>query len=319
MRVDSHHHLWRYDPVAYDWIAPHQHQLQRDFLPDDLTPLLSAHRLDGAIAVQATQTIDETRWLLELAAAHPVMKGVVGWVPLIDPEVDAILDELRNARVTMVSREASEQTRSAAAPAGSVDERPVLKGVRHVLQAEADDRYMLRDDFNRGIARLRAHGLVYDILIFGRHLPHAAAFVDRHPDQPFVLDHIAKPAIASARFDQAWADGLKELARRPHVACKLSGVVTEVRETTWSPALIAPYMEIALEAFGADRILFGTDWPVCLLQCEYGTWVDAVTSFISSLSLDEQEAIMGNNAARIYQLDRTSLSSPPASSAATKR
>jgi L-fuconolactonase len=144
--------------------------------------------------------------------------------------------------------------------------------------------------------------LIYDILIFGRHLANAATFADRHPDQVFVLDHIAKPEIRAAAFDRAWADGLRELARRPHVMCKLSGVVTETRDANWTPALIAPYLETALEAFGPDRILFGTDWPVCLLRCSYQTWVETVTSFISTLAPAEQDAIMGGNAVRAYRL-----------------
>lgn len=280
MRVDSHQHFWRYTPEDYPWIAPDWRVLQHDFLPDDLRPLLAAHQLDGAIAVQAQQTIDETRWLLDLAANHPdVVKGVVGWVPLIDSDVSRVLEEL------------------VASPAG-----PALKGIRHILQGEADDAYMLRDDFNRGVAQLRAHALTYDILIYGRHLANAAVFVDRHPDQVFVLDHIAKPEIRAAAFDRAWAAGLRELAGRPHVMCKLSGVVTETRDAEWTRGVIAPYLETALEAFGPGRILFGTDWPVCLLRCEYQTWVETVTSFISTLTVGEQEAIMGGNAARAYRL-----------------
>jgi L-fuconolactonase len=279
MRIDSHQHFWRYTPKDYAWIAPDQQVLQHDFLPEDLQPLLAATQLDGAIAVQAQQTIDETRWLLDLAAAHPdIVKGVVGWVPLIDSNVDDAIAQL------------------VALPTGAA-----LKGIRHVLQDEPDDAYMLRDDFNRGVARLRAHELTYDILIFGRHLANAATFVDRHPDQVFVLDHIAKPVIL-AEFDRAWADGLRELARRPHVMCKLSGVVTETRDAEWTRGLIAPYLETALEAFGPQRIMFGTDWPVCLLRCEYQTWVETVTSFISTLTPDEQEAIMGGNAIRAYRL-----------------
>ena len=282
MRVDSHQHFWRYTPEDYPWIAPEWQVLQRDFLPDDLRPLLAAHQLDGAIAVQAQQTIDETRWLLDLAADHPdIVKGVVGWVPLIDSERD-----VDRALETLVGL-----------PTGRA-----LKGIRHILQGEADDAYMLREDFNRGVARLRAHGLTYDILIFGRHLANAATFVDRHPDQAFVLDHIAKPEIRATAFDRAWASGLRELARRPHVMCKLSGVVTETRDAEWTRGGISPYLETALETFGPGRILFGTDWPVCLLRCEYQTWVETVTSFISTLTAGEQEAIMGGNAIRAYRL-----------------
>jgi L-fuconolactonase len=280
MRVDSHQHFWRYTPDDYPWIAPDWQVLQHDFLPGDLQPLLAAHQLDGAVAVQAQQTLDETRWLLDLAADHPdIVRGVVGWVPLTDNDVDRALEELVKL------------------PTGGA-----LKGIRHILQGEADDAYMLREDFNRGIIRLRAYALTYDILINGRHLANAATFVDRHPDQVFVLDHIAKPEIRAAAFDRAWADGLRELARRPHVMCKMSGVVTETRDAEWTPGLIAPFLETALEAFGPDRILFGTDWPVCLLRCDYQRWVETVTSFISTLTPDEQDAIMGGNAVRAYGL-----------------
>jgi L-fuconolactonase len=165
---------------------------------------------------------------------------------------------------------------------------------------EPDDRFILRDDFNRGVARLRGHGLVYDVLIFARHLPHATAFVDRHPDQPFVVDHLAKPAIRAGQFDAAWADALRRIAERPQVTCKLSGLVTEVRDPAWSPAVLQPYVDVALEAFGPSRLMFGTDWPVCRLRCEYADWVAAVRGFIARLSLDEQAAIMGGTAARVY-------------------
>jgi L-fuconolactonase len=276
MRVDSHQHFWHFEQAAYPWIRPSMPVLRRDYLPDDLAPLLAADRIDATVAVQAQQTVDETRWLLDLADSHSTIRGVVGWAPLVDADVGSVLDEL--------------------------SQRPRLRGIRHILHDEPDDRYMLRDDFNCGLARLVQYGLVYDILIFAKHLPWSIELVDRHPNQPFVVDHIAKPTITAARFDRAWADGLRALAERPHVTCKLSGVVTEVRDPEWTPALLAPYVEAAIDAFGPGRLLFGSDWPVCLLRSEYAPWTAAVSSFIANLSSDEQRAIMGGNAERVYGL-----------------
>jgi len=276
MRIDSHHHLWRYVPADYPWISDRMPVLKRDYLPADLDVNLAAAGVDATIAVQASQTVDETRWLLDLARQHPAIRGVVGWVPLIDPRVEETLAPLAHD--------------------------PHLRGVRHILHDEGDDEYALREDFNRGIARLRRLHLVYDVLIFARHLPVAIRFVDRHPDQSFVVDHIAKPAIAADRFDVDWSRGLRELAKRPHVTCKLSGVVTEVRDATWTRDLIAPYVDTALEAFGPDRLMFGTDWPVCLLRASYAEWVHTVAALIDRLSQTEQEDIWSGTAKRVYGL-----------------
>jgi L-fuconolactonase len=276
MRIDSHQHFWQFDQAAYPWIGPGMSVLRRDYLPADLAPHLAAARIDGVVAVQAQQTVDETRWLLSLADHHPEIRGVVGWAPLVAEDVELVLTDLAD--------------------------HPRLAGIRHILHDEPDDRYMLRDDFNRGVARLAGYGLVYDILIVAKHLPATLEFVDRHPRQPFVVDHIAKPTIAHERFDEAWARHLRALAERPHVYCKLSGVVTEVRDATWTSALLAPYVETALDAFGASRVLFGTDWPVCLLRSDYESWVDTGAGFIARLSDAERQAIMGDNAVRVYGL-----------------
>jgi L-fuconolactonase len=272
--IDAHHHLWRFDQARLPWIAESMPALRRDYLAADLEEALAGTGVDRTILVHAQQRLDETEWMLDVARAHPRIAGVVGWVKLVEADVDDVLGRL------------------------TADGR--LRGVRHIVHDEVDDRFILRDDFNRGVARLRAHGLVYDVLIFAKHLPHAIAFVDRHPDQPFVVDHIAKPTIRAAAFDTAWAAGLRELARRPHVTCKLSGVVTEVRDAGWNGALIQPYLDVALEAFGPSRLMFGTDWPVCRLKCEYADWVGAVRGFIAPLSAPEQAAIMGGTAARVY-------------------
>ena len=274
MILDSHHHLWRYDPARLPWIGDGMPALKRDYGAADLEAAIAGTGVERTLLVHAQQNVEETDWMLEIARAHPRIAGVVGWVPLVDPGVEATLARL------------------------AAD--PHLRGVRHIVHDEPDERFILRDDFNRGVARLRGFGLVYDVLIFAAHLPHAIAFVDRHPDQPFVVDHVAKPTIRTAAFDRAWAEGLRELARRPHVTCKLSGKVTEVRDPGWSSGLLQPYVDVALEAFGPSRLMFGTDWPVCRLKCEYAEWVEAVHGFVAPLSAGEQAAILGGTAQRVY-------------------
>ncbi len=247
---------------------------RRDYLPEDLERNLREARLDGSIAVQARQDVEETAWLLEMARSHPFIRGVVGWAPLVDPAVEGVLERMTTD--------------------------PRLRGVRHVLQDEADDDYMLRDDFNRGVAALRRFGLVYDVLIYPRHLERALELVDRHPDQPFVLDHAGKPVIRGQAFDEAWARGIRALAERPHVTCKLSGLVTEVRDPEWTRALLEPYVDVVLEAFGPHRVMVGTDWPVCLLRCSYAEWVATAEGLLAGLSEAEGEAVWGQTARRVY-------------------
>jgi L-fuconolactonase len=276
MQIDSHHHFWKYDPDEYPWIGADMPQLRRDYLGGDLQTEIDATGIDGVVSVQARQTVEETRWLVSLAEHYPFIRGVVGWVPLADPGVGRVLDELATS--------------------------PWLRGVRHVVQDEPDDAFILGSDFNRGIGILGRYGLVYDILVYARHLPATIRFVDRHPDQPFVLDHLAKPAISSARFDRPWATNLGELARRPHVWCKFSGLVTEVRDPQWSLDLLRPYWETALEAFGARRLLFGSDWPVCRLRCEYAAWVSTARELAATLTEDERSAVLGGNAMAAYRL-----------------
>jgi L-fuconolactonase len=250
--------------------------LRRDYLPEHLEASLYEAGFDGSVVVQARQTEKETAWLLELAGSHPFIRGVVGWVPLVDPRVEAPLERYAS------------------------DER--LVGVRHLLQDETDDAYMLRDDFNRGVSTLRRFGLVYDVLVHPRHLENVLRFVDRHPDQPFVVDHVAKPIITARAFDEDWARGMRALAERPQVTCKLSGMVTEVRDATWSSALLGPYVDVVLEAFGPRRIMVGTDWPVCLLRCSYVDWVRAAESLLARLSSAEGAAVWGGTARRVYGL-----------------
>ena len=278
MILDAHHHLWRFDQARLPWISEATPALRQDYGVAELESALAGTGVERTILVHAQQRIDETEWMLAVATGAERIAGVVGWVPLVAADLEDTLARL------------------------SANRR--LRGVRHIVHDEPDDDYLLRDDVNRGVAQLRRHHLVYDVLIFAKHLPQAIAFVDRHPEQPFVVDHIAKPAIRVGQFDARWAEGLRALAERPHVTCKLSGMVTEVRDKAgdsgWTPALLQPYVDVALEAFGPSRLMFGTDWPVCRLQCEYADWVAAVRGFVAPLSSDEQAAIMGGTAARVY-------------------
>lgn len=275
MRIDSHHHLWKYSPDEYGWISEQMLVLKQDFAPEDLQRETHAAGIDRTVAVQARQTLEETRWLIKLAEENEVIRGVVGWVPLAEPGVGEILTD--------------------------VVQSPWLKGVRHVVHDEPDDRFILGEAFNRGIALLREHDVVYDILIFAKHLKVSIEFVDRHPEQRFVLDHIAKPTIGE-QFDAQWRTELMELAKRPNVDCKFSGVVTEVRTPEWTIDQIRPYWDVAWEAFGAKRLMFGSDWPVCLLRSGYYQWISAVEELADSLSQAEQEAFWAGNAQRAYKL-----------------
>ncbi len=273
--VDAHHHLWNYDPLEYGWIGENMTALRRNFTPDDLWREMGAANVLGAIAVQARQTLEETRWLLELATDRDFMMGVVGWVPLVDRDVAAHLE------------------RFAA--------NPKLRGVRHVLQDEPDPNYMLRADFHQGIRRLRDFHLVYDILIYDHHLPAAVQLVDANPNQIFILDHIAKPRIRDGVLSP-WRENLRELARRQHVYCKLSGMATEADWHHWTPETLQPYFEVALEAFGPTRLMFGSDWPVLEVAGRYSSWAQTVRTWLASLSPDEQESVLRTTALRAYRI-----------------
>lgn len=277
MVIDAHHHLWSYSPHEYGWISDSMSALRRDFHPDDLQDEITSAGIDGVVSVQARQTIEETFDLLDFATQYDFIRGVVGWVPLVEPGVARQLERLAD--------------------------RLDFKGVRHVVQDEPDDDFILRDDFNRGVAELKRSELRYDILIFERHLPQAIRFVDRHPQQVFILDHLAKPRIAGGQLSP-WRENLSELARRENVYCKLSGLVTEADwQASWTPAQLTPYMDAALEAFGPSRLMFGSDWPVCLLACEYKRWVDVVREFALKLSPTEQGRLFGATAVEAYNLD----------------
>jgi L-fuconolactonase len=274
MKIDAHHHMWKYGP-DYSWITPQMKAIRRDFLPQDLEPLMHHFDIDGTVAVQARQTLEETSWLLELAAQHPLIRAVVGWVPLTDGSgVKRSLEKFASNRR--------------------------LRGVRHVVQDEPDPRYILRPDFNEGIRALKEFGLRYDILIFERHLPAAIEFVDRHPSQTFILDHIAKPRIRE-KILSPWDRNIRELAKRENVYCKLSGMVTEA-DPHWTPKDLEPYIDVVLSAFGPRRLMYGSDWPVMLLAGDYERWYRTITVAIARLSKTEQDRIMGGTAAEAYGL-----------------
>jgi L-fuconolactonase len=282
MRIDSHHHFWHYEPTQYPWISESMAILRQDYSPSHLKPLCKAAGVTGVITVQARQSLSETAWLLEIAAEEQLIRGVVGWIDLASSNVADQLDQFCQHKA--------------------------LKGVRHVVQDEPDDNFILGAEFNSGVGLLKNYGLVYDILIFAKQLQPTIRFVDQHPDQPFVLDHIAKPTIA-AEFDATWAQHIRSLASRPNViGCKFSGIVTEVRATNWDVETLRPYWDVALEAFGAERMMFGSDWPVCLLKSQYQQWVIAVEQLASELSADQQREFWAGNATRVYKLDDSSTS-----------
>ena len=275
-RIDAHHHFWRYSEAEYGWIGQDMEQLRRDFLATDLEPEIAAADVQGVLTVQARQTIEETNWLLSLAEQSSFVRGVIGWAPIASPEFPSLL--------------------------GSLVENRKLKGLRHVLQDEPDETYMLQPCFQRGISALKGTGLVYDILIYERQLPTALLLVDSHPEQIFVLDHLGKPKIRYREFSP-WRDGLQELGARPNVYCKLSGMATEADWTSWTTDDLRPYFDVALECFGADRLLAGSDWPVCTVATSYQRWWRTVRELVSALSPDEQNGILGRNAKSVYKLE----------------
>lgn len=277
MRIDSHHHFWRYSPQEYGWISDGMDILKRDYLPEHLHTEISRMGIHGVISVQARTSLEETQALLKRAKENTWIEGVVGWVPLLSPELPRLLD--------------------------SFSGEPLLKAVRHVVQDEPDDDFLLREDFSQGVAGLLDTGLAYDILVYARQLPATIPFVDRHPDQVFILDHIAKPTIRADRFDADWSTRFKELAKRPNVYCKFSGVVTEVRDPAWSISTIQPYWDTAWDAFGPDRLMYGSDWPVCRLRSEYADWVTVVEQLSSGLSDSESAAFWSETARRAYRLE----------------
>jgi L-fuconolactonase len=275
MRIDAHQHFWSYNPQEYGWIDDSMAALRRDFLPADLKPELDRTGLDACVAVQARQTVEETRWLLQLAKEAPFIAGVVGWVDLCAEKVRDQLAEF--------------------------SKNPKLLGVRHIVQGEPDDRFLMKPDFLRGIAALEEFNLTYDILIFPRHLPAAAEFVGRFPRQRFVLDHIAKPFI-KAHAVEPWALQIGELARFKNVFCKISGMVTEADWKSWKPEHFRPYLDVVMAAFGPDRLMIGSDWPVCRAAASYPQVISLVTDFLEQYPHAAREKILGGTAQKFWRL-----------------
>lgn len=280
MRIDAHQHYWIYDEAEHVWMTEQHTAIKRPFLPADLEPLLHTAGFDGSIAVQARQNLAETAWLLELADAHPFIRGVVGWVDLCSDEVESQLE--RFAR------------------------HPKLRGVRHVLHDEPDDRFMLQPAFQRGIGQLERFGLTYDLLIFPKHLPNACELVASFPNQPFVVDHIAKPLIKDGTLSP-WAEDIRRLASYPNVYCKLSGMVTEADWTNWRYEDFKPYLDIVFEAFGPHRLMIGSDWPVSTLCGDYHAVMNVVLRYIEEMPQDVKDAVLGKTCVRFYGLDSERL------------
>jgi L-fuconolactonase len=273
--IDAHHHLWRYTPTEYGWIDEEMSVLRRDFLPKDLMEAMASAGIDGTVAVQARQTMEETRWLLDLAEKNDAIRGVVGWADIAGEEFPGVMEEF--------------------------DGRVKLKGLRHVIQGEKDEHYILREDFNSGIRTLLGSGLVYDILIYERHLEDTIYFVDEHPEQVFVLDHVAKPRIGAGVIEP-WATRMRELGERENVWCKVSGMVTEADWKSWTPEMLRPYLDVAVEAFGPSRLMAGSDWPVCLVASEYAQWFEVLQGYFAGFSEVERGRVFGGTAIEVYGL-----------------
>lgn len=273
--IDSHHHLWRYSKEEYPWI-PEVSPLAQDQLIPQLEAVTSKAGVTGTIVVQAQQTVEESDFLLSLADETDLIKAVVGWVPLVDENVKQHLERL--------------------------SAHSKFKAVRHVLQGE-ENKYFHREDFNRGLALLPEFGLSYDLLIYQRQLPAAIQLLDRQPDLPFILNHIAKPEARNGSIDPAWKSGMKELAKRDNlIGVKFSGLLTEFPEGEGDLATITAYFQETLEIFGSGNVMFGTDWPVCLLRTSYLDWVDVVKYLTEALSEEEKTAIRSLNAEICYRL-----------------
>lgn len=275
MRIDTHQHYWRYRPADYPWIGDTMSVLRRDLLPEDVLPAMARTDFDAAVAVQARDSDEETRWLLHLADRHPFVAGVVGWVDL--------------------------RADDAAARIEAAASHPKLVGLRHIVHDEPDDRFLLDAAFCRGISSLAGSGLVFDILVFPRHLPVVIEFLERFPGQRFVLDHLAKPDIRSGRVEE-WARDLEKVAQHPHLVAKLSGLVTEAVWQDWTFEQIRPYLDVAFEVFGAERLMIGSDWPVCTVAATYERTMGVTTDYLAGRTQAERDAVLGDTARRTWKL-----------------
>lgn len=276
LKIDSHQHFWKFDPFRHAWINDEMHVIRKDFLPHDLHSILEAAGIDGCVLVQVDQTEDENDFQLENAAKHDFIKGVVGWVDLQSPDVEE--------RLAWYQR------------------FPKMKGFRHILQGERDRALMLKPAFKRGIGALQKFGYTYDILIFPDQLGYTEEFTAAFPDQPFVIDHIAKPYIRERKLTKEWKAAIRAVAAHKNVSCKISGVVTEADLKNWKPEELYPYLDTVIEAFGTERVMFGSDWPVCLVATSYEKWYALMTDYFADFSETERAAFFGGNAIQFYNL-----------------
>ncbi|WP_411029727.1 amidohydrolase family protein [Spongiimicrobium sp. 3-5] len=275
MIIDSHQHFWKYNAEKHAWIDNSMKAIRRDFLPSDLRPVLQANKIDGCIAVQADQSFEETEFLLACAENDNFIKGVVGWVDLLKTDVEEQLTAFA--------------------------QNNLFKGVRHIVQDEPDTYFMLRPDFQRGISLLSKFGLTYDILIYKHQLPAAIELAHRFPNQTFILDHMAKPQVSDG-LENEWKSHIEQLGACQNVYCKLSGLVTETKGYRWKKEDFFPFLDTVMKAFGTDRVMFGSDWPVCLLAGSYKDVLSVISNYIETLPSADQKQIMGQNAANIYKL-----------------
>lgn len=277
MFIDAHQHFWEYNPVRDNWIDETMEVIKKDFLPKDLIPILKRNGTDGCIAVKADQSETETQFLLDLAKENPIIKGVVGWVDLLDENVES--------RLAHFSKDLK------------------FKGVRHILQAETED-FILRPDFQNGISKLKKFNLTYDVLVLPNQINNVITLVKKFPNQVFILDHMGKPYIKSGKI-KYWREAISELASYPNVYCKISGMVTEANLKTWNTKDFKLYLDVVFENFGTDRLLFASDWPVCLLAAKYEEVIKICLDYIAILSKIERNKVMGLNAIQVYNLIET--------------
>jgi len=274
--IDAHQHFWKYHPQNHAWINDDMKTIQKDFLPEDLEIVLSAQQLEGCISVQVDQTKEETAFQIECARHNPFIKGVVGWIDLMNPLIEKDIEAYK--------------------------EQKIVKGFRHILQG-AEKGFMLQSNFVNGIRQLAKHQYSYDLLIYANQIQEAIELIKCVEDLPIVLDHIAKPSIKTKSLED-WERDIKSLAKYPNLFCKISGMVTEADWTTWKPEDLRPYLDIVVEAFGVDRLLFGSDWPVCLVASSYEKWLNTIKDYFNNFTISEQEKIFALNCESFYTLEK---------------
>ncbi len=275
MTVDAHQHFWRYDPSRHGWIDDSMSTIRRDFLPGELAGIYQRNGIDGCVSVQVDQNESENDFMLALARQHSFIKGIVGWVDLRSHSIEERLEHYATEKL--------------------------IKGFRHIVQGESDPNFLLGQDFDRGISHLSKHGFIYDILVYHHQLVQVAPFVSKHPKQQFIIDHLAKPAIKNGEIKQ-WEKYMRSIAQYENVYCKLSGMVTEADFHRWTYEQLEPYIQVVLEAFTPSRVVYGSDWPVCLVAASYEQQLGVVRRAIDKLSTSERAKVLGENAVRFYHL-----------------